>query len=148
MGADQLADLHKLAFRHAPAPWSAAAFGDLLSDPSAHLIAGARGFILGRIVVPEAEILTLAVHPRSQRRGIACALVAGFERRARNAGTEAAFLEVARANTAGRALYTASSYRQVGVRPKYYLRSDGTRDDALVMRKCLARNGGHIAEMI
>ena len=49
------------------------------------------------------------------------------------------FLEVARTNAAGRALYASAGYRQAGIRRGYYTIPGGARIDALVLSKPLTR---------
>jgi hypothetical protein len=64
-----LAALHARCFR-TPPPWSAADFATFVADPLAFLLVeGDAGFLLGRAVAGEAELLTLAVAPESRRRG-------------------------------------------------------------------------------
>ena len=67
-----LAALHASAF---PAPWSAAVFADLLAQPGVLLGVEPDGFILIRVVLDEAEILTLAVVPPARRHGLGRRLV-------------------------------------------------------------------------
>ena len=70
MTPDALASLHKLCFV-TPAPWDAASFAGFLADPLAFLLVeGDAGFLLGRAVAGEAELLTLAVAPEARRRGL------------------------------------------------------------------------------
>jgi ribosomal-protein-alanine N-acetyltransferase len=79
-----MAALHRAAFPDAA--WDAAAFAGLVAMPGAVALSADDGFLLGRIVAGEAEILTLAVHPRARRRGIATGLLARFEAAASRAG--------------------------------------------------------------
>ncbi len=50
---------------------------------------------------------------------------------------EALWLEVAEDNDPARALYKGCGFQSVGRRAGYYLRGDGTRRDAVVMRRLL-----------
>jgi len=103
--AAHLAALHQSAF--APSlgtPWDEAAFANLLRQNSVQALGTQAGFILFQTVAEEAEILTLAVHPKARRSGLA------------------------------RALYAACGFTQTGLRPAYYKRPDGTRVDALVLQ--------------
>lgn len=131
-----LADLHARCFT-TPRPWSAAEFQTLLDSPGSFLETAPTGFALGRVAGPECELLTLAVAPEARRSGIGAHLLARFETRARDAGAVEALLEVAADNTAARALYLAAGYGEAGQRPGYYRRDDGTRIDALILRKPL-----------
>ena len=95
------------------------------------------GFALGRVAGPEAELLTLAVHPRARRRGLGRALVAAFEAEAAARGAAEVLLEVAATNHAARALYARLGYVAVGRRPGYYRRAGAPPVDALVLRRGL-----------
>jgi len=86
-------------------------------------------------VADEAELLTLAVAPELWRGGIGAGLLAACEAGARAEGAARVFLEVAAGNIAARSLYDRAGFRQCGLRPGYYQRLDGSRDDAVVMEK-------------
>ena len=47
------------------------------------------------------------------------------------------FIEVAVSNHAALALYVSDGFEKAGVRKNYYERCDGSREDALIMRKGL-----------
>lgn len=127
--AETLARLHAACFSR-PRPYAAAEFAALLSGPGAVLLTGAHGFLLGRCIAGEAELLTLAVDPAARRRGEGAALVARFLDAARAEGCATAFLEVAGDNPAALALYRRAGWVQAGQRRDYY--APGI--DAIVMR--------------
>lgn len=141
-----LAALHHEAF--APADrWSGDAFALLLGLPGhVALLALAdgqpRGFVLGRVVAGEAEVLTLAVPPALRRAGTGRALMRGLMHEAARRGAGVLFLEVGEGNVAARALYGSLGAAQAGRRRRYY--PDGS--DALVLRlplsPCGAATGG------
>ncbi|SFR41004.1 GNAT family N-acetyltransferase [Litoreibacter janthinus] len=133
MTADDLAKLHAKCFE-TPRPWSAAEFSSF--EDSAFLLTSPNGFLLGRVVADEAELLTLAVDPVARRQGAARGLVDQFKGRAYAEGATVAFLEVAADNTAALALYHNCGFEDAGRRRGYYRRPDGSGLDALVMR-CL-----------
>lgn len=138
MTPDALAALHARCFR-SPPPWSAADFGDLLADPLAFLLEeGDAGFLLGRAVAGEAELLTLAVAPEARRRGLARRLIARFLYQAQLRGADRAFLEVAADNAPALALYESAGFARAGVRRGYCQAPDGSRTDALVLARELA----------
>lgn len=138
MTPEALALLHARCFR-SPPPWSAADFAGLLADPLAFLLVeGDAGFLIGRAVAGEAELLTLAVAPEARRRGLARSLVARFLYQARVRGADRAFLEVAADNAAAIALYESTGFTLFGRRRGYYHAPDGTRTDALVLARDLA----------
>ncbi|MDP2064128.1 MAG: GNAT family N-acetyltransferase [Phaeovulum sp.] len=131
-----MAALHAAAFS-TPRPWSAAEIAGLCATAGVFVLGDSRGFVLGRALAGEAELLTLAVAPAERRRGLGRALLAGFEAAARLAGAEAAFLEVAAANAPARALYAAAGWRETGRRRGYYRNPDGSPEDALVLTRAL-----------
>jgi ribosomal-protein-alanine N-acetyltransferase len=91
------------------------------------------GFLLGRFIAGEAEVLTLAVRPSFRRKGVGRALI-----RAVLDAADAAFLEVAEDNPAAIALYESLGFEPVGRRAGYYSRRSGAAD-AIVMRRALNR---------
>lgn len=133
--ASRLASLHAQAFA---APWSEAEFADLLDQPGVFVVEEADGFILIRVVLDEAEILTLAVRPSARRAGLGGRLVGQGAVAAAQAGGVRLFLEVAEDNVAARALYERAGFGQIGRRKAYYAAPDGGRTDALVLALDLA----------
>ena len=128
--AKALAELHAEAF---DAPWSAAAFADLLTQDGVVLGGEEGGFILIRAVADEAEILTLAVRPEARRRGLGARLVRAATGRAAELGATRLFLEVAEDNVAAQALYASLGFAAAGRRPRYYPRAEGSAVDALIL---------------
>ncbi len=119
MSPEALARLHAACFTR-PRPWSADEFAGLMAGTGAFLLTDAHGFLLGRVIADEAELLTLAVDPAHRRRGIAARLLARFKDRAATLGAVTAFLEVAADNRAARALYVGAGWTQAGSRRGYY----------------------------
>ena len=132
----ELAELAGRAYRHTT-PWSEADFAGMLELPGVVLTVRDAAFVLGRVVVDEAEILAVASDPATRRRGAARAALAAFEQGARARGAVRVFLEVAAANAPARAFYAACGYSGTGRRRGYYHLADGTRDDALLMSRAL-----------
>lgn len=121
-GADpaRLAALHAQCFTH-PRPWSGAEFSDLLATRGVFVLDRPdQGFLLGRVILDEAELLTLAVAPDARRQGFGAALTQEFADRARSLGAVTAFLEVASDNVAAQALYARKGWVQAGRRRGYY----------------------------
>lgn len=132
-----MARLHAACFT-TPRPWSEAEFASLLALPDCFALNDSTGFVLGRAIAGEAELLTLAVDPQSRRHGIGRALLARFATEAAARGATTAFLEVAAANVGARALYAGAGWHQTGLRRRYYRAPDGSADDAVVMSRPLA----------
>ncbi|WP_241665510.1 GNAT family N-acetyltransferase [Teichococcus oryzae] len=133
--AEALAILHAASFPAAER-WGADAIRLMLEMPGAFGLLSARlGFILCRVVVDEAEVLTLAVRPEARRMGLGAALLGGALGLAAARGGARMFLEVSAKNAAAQALYAAAGFSVVGRRRRYY--ADGS--DALVLsRDCKA----------
>ena len=120
-----------------PRPWSVAEFAEILKSSRCILSVHSAGFALGRVVLDEAELLTLAVDPGQQRRGFGLICLNNFHLRALDRGASSAALEVAATNAPARALYQAAGYQEVGMRKAYYRMPAGPRIDAIVMKKDL-----------
>ena len=133
----ELAALHRRSFR-TPPPWSEADFATFTADPLAFLLVeGDAGFLLGRALAGEAELLTLAVAPESRRLGLGARLVARFLYQARLRGATRAFLEVSAENPAAIALYESAGFTEAGRRRGYYATPEGRRIDAIVLARDL-----------
>ena len=133
-----LAATHAAAF--APERgWSAEEMAALLSDRGAVVAGEPDAFVLGRVTLDEAEILTVATRPALRRQGHAARALAAFERAAWQAGAVVIFLEVAADNAPAQALYAAAGYVPAGRRKGYYARATGPRVDALILRKSMTQ---------
>ena len=124
---NKLANLHAKCFPNRP--WSADDFRDL-KQSGCEIIMSENGFIVYRIAVDEAEIITIGVNPEMRRQGIASAMIGIIEKTLLNQGIKKIFLEVAATNTPAQKLYENCGFKTVGLRPKYY---DGV--DAILMSK-------------
>lgn len=124
---NELANLHKKCFPSKP--WSADDFRDL-KQSGCEIIMSENGFIVYRVVVDEAEIITIGVNPEMRRNGIASAMIGIIEKTIKSQGVNKIFLEVASNNTPAQKLYENCGFKTVGLRPKYY---DGV--DAILMSK-------------
>jgi ribosomal-protein-alanine N-acetyltransferase len=122
-------------------PWPASAFRyELVENTNSQLwvaeLAGDEGEpqVIGAVVtwliLDEAHIATLAVHPDQRNRGIGSLLVATTLREAIHAGARMATLEVRVGNVEARRLYHHFKFEIVGRRPSYY---QDTHEDALLM---------------
>ena len=112
--------------------------GVAIGDPVEHLgrnhIAPHDGWI-GRVIGPEAELLTLATDPAARRQGLARTLMARFEAEARARGAQTLFLEVAENNVPALALYSGCGYARAGRRPAYYRMENAQPVAALLLCK-------------
>ena len=92
------------------------------------------GYILFRIIVGEADILSLGVHPMFRRQGVGRALVTAVLEGAKFAGTSSVTLEVHEENFPATSLYSGLGFSVVGRRPNYYKVEKGENSAALLMR--------------
>jgi ribosomal-protein-alanine N-acetyltransferase len=107
------------------AVWSEAALSETLEgDPSHFLVAEQgkeiAGFIVGRQVAHEAEILNLAVRPECRQRGIGQRLVHTLLEMFAGAGAARVFLEVRESNRGAIAFYGRLGFREMARREHYY----------------------------
>ncbi len=129
-----IAALEKLCFSD---PWSEAAVASELENPlSLWLVFEQEGEVLGYIgsqsVLPDADVMNLAVAPQGRRRKIATALLTALCTQLGEKGAEQLFLEVRASNEPAIALYEGFGFQQVGRRPRYYV---NPQEDALILRK-------------
>lgn len=134
--SEALAETHRAAFP-AHEAWSAAAFDQLLATGAAVLVGNPDAFLVGRITLDEAEILTLATNPAIRRKGHGRAVLTGFLGLAAASGAATVFLEVSEMNVAARALYLGAGFARAGSRRAYYRSPDGRHADALILRRDL-----------
>jgi ribosomal-protein-alanine N-acetyltransferase len=134
--AGALAQVHALGFEPS---WSAADIEALFAGPGVFgllVVEGQRpvGMILCRVVMEDAEVLTVAVDPAARGRGVGRALVQASVAAAEAAGATAMFLEVAVDNVQAAALYARAGFRRAGLRSGYYDRGAAGQVDAVAMR--------------
>lgn len=137
MTPEVMARLHARAFRGQGRAWSADEFTTLLESSHVFAVAGAECFALARVIVDEAELLTIATDPARRRAGLARATLLSLEGAAHARGAAQIFLEVAADNVAAQGLYRSAGYEPSARRSGYYHRPDGTVVDALILRKPL-----------
>ena len=136
MNPAELSRIHAAAFTQTR-PWSEAEFADFLESPLCFLVTNGESFALGRVLGPEAELLTLAVAPLTQGKGLGRACLAQYEAIARTKGADESILEVAAPNSVAINLYLTTGYEKIAERKNYYQTMDGARQDAHILRKNL-----------
>ena len=139
---EQMAATHAAAFTQSR-PWRADEFRDLLAMSGCFATGDADCFALVRVIADEAELLTIATHPGTQRRGLARALMEAWQEQAVARGATQAFLEVAADNAPALALYATAGFSRNGLRRGYYSRPDGTASDAILMARPLSDREPH-----
>ncbi len=118
-------------------PWPDTAFQyELFENPMALLYVAESppntviGFILLWMIIDEAHIASLAVHPQARGHNLAGELLSVGLQEAIARGMTSATLEVRRSNLAAQHLYTRFNFQTVGERVRYYLDNG---EDALIM---------------
>ena len=116
-------------------PWTEAMLRLQLA-PDSHVFltaetpAGVVGYVGMLYVLDEGYISNIAVRPDHRRQGVAAALLAALEARARALRLSFVTLEVRESNAPALALYEKCGYRTVGRRRNYY---EKPTEDAVLM---------------
>lgn len=130
---DQVMEIEVRSFS---SPWTRSAYlYELTNNDFAHYISVRRGDqILGYagmwVILDDAHITTLAVHPDYRGRGLGRMIMLEMMRRSIPLGATRMTLEVRNSNLAGRRLYTSLGFVEKGLRKKYYA---DTNEDAIIM---------------
>jgi [ribosomal protein S18]-alanine N-acetyltransferase len=137
--AAAIAALHGKSFHRG---WSDGEIESLLLDRNvighrAMVGRGLVGFILSRMAIDEAEILSVAIAPARRGRGLSRRLLELHLRRLAGIGVQRVFLEVDDSNIPARKLYARAGFRNVGRREAYYPDHQGRSAAALVLRRDL-----------
>lgn len=130
---DAVLTIERAAFSH---PWSRRIFEDSLKAYECWLMfEGDRqvGHGVINVIVEEAHLLNITVHPQHQGRGLGLRLLTHLMQRARERQALECFLEVRASNRAAYRLYEHYGFNEIGRRRDYYPAAAGGREDALVM---------------
>ncbi|NMM44957.1 ribosomal protein S18-alanine N-acetyltransferase [Rhodospirillaceae bacterium KN72] len=139
IGVEAFALIAALYARSFDDPWPEPSVRELMSTPGTWGLIAERGgqpvgFLLGRVIVDEGEILSVGVDPTARRAGVGRALVSACMQVAQSQEAATLFLEVGEDNPAAQELYRALGFKTVGMRREYYRRADGTLVDASIMK--------------
>ncbi|QEE11560.1 ribosomal protein S18-alanine N-acetyltransferase [Bartonella krasnovii] len=96
------------------------------------------GFCLCRLILDEAEIITIAVHPHYRQQGIATLLIDHTIRYLHDKRAIKLFLEVESTNLSALTLYQRFEFQKISERLAYYSSKNG-RGDAIIMQKLLSK---------
>jgi len=137
--AELFAAIHADCFSEA---WDEKAFKDLLNMPGAFSLIASKnenpvGFILCRSGGGECEVLTIGVLKKNQRHGVATSLLNAAIEEAQKNNAVSLLLEVAKDNTAAQELYRQNDFTEVGLRKGYYKKNNGSRVDALILKRAI-----------
>lgn len=135
-----VAAIARLELRAFSDAWTEAQLTDALKAPGAIGLVAEEdddilvGHLIGRSVVDEGEILTVAVDPDRRRRGIGQQLLLAAMAQLHARGVGRLWLEVRASNSGAQALYTSHGFIPAGRRRGYYR---DPVEDALVLRRDL-----------
>lgn len=130
---DEVLEIERLCF---PTPWSREAFRiEIEQNRCAHyFVAVCQDKIVGYggmwVIIDEAHITNVAVHPSYRGRGIGEAIMRSLIEAAISLGAVRMTLEVRVSNKIAQNLYEKLGFRAVGIRKRYYSNND---EDALIM---------------
>ena len=130
----QVADLEKLCFSD---PWSERSIASELDNKLALWLVAVDGehvvgYVGSQTVLPETDMMNVAVSPERRREGIAEALVDALVSDLKNIGSTSLTLEVRASNMPAIGLYEKMGFLEAGRRKNYYR---NPREDALILRK-------------
>ena len=138
--ASDIAALEKICFS---CPYNKEAVANMLSssinpafilrDSNGSLL----GYLLGQMIVPEGDLLRIAVHPNARRRGVGRLIIEAFLGYLRENNCSVCFLDVREHNAPAQALYTSYGFSPFDRRKSYY---HLPTEDAIVMRLSLDEN--------
>ncbi len=129
----QVAEIDRLSFS---LPWPERSFRfEVTENPAsrgwvAEMAGRLAAMLVLWLIVDEAHIATIAVHPDFRRRGLGERILLHALAAARDEGGRRAFLEVRAGNVAAQAMYKKYGFVVDGTRPKYYRDNN---EDALLM---------------
>lgn len=129
---DDILDISSLSFSIS---WSKDSYTQELTNPIAkYLVAKIDskvvGFVGTWIVLDEAHITNIAIHPNYRKQGIGSKLLSEFLEYCKNQGCASFTLEVRSGNKAAKALYEKHNFKQEGIRKGYY---EDNKEDAIIM---------------
>jgi ribosomal-protein-alanine N-acetyltransferase len=131
----EVAQIENLCFSD---PWSVESLELMLGDQATGLVAIEDGKLLGYVgmicVLDEGQIINVATHPDSRRRGVGRALMSAIEQLAKDRGIVFLSLEVRESNIAARSLYSSLGWVECGIRKNFYSKPT---ENACVMTKSI-----------
>lgn len=129
---DEVYEIEKISFSM---PWTKQMWMDemIKSQIANHLVARLDGKILGYagfwLIIDEAEIVNIAVHPEYRRKGIGNLLLKELLNLAKTKEAKLVTLEVRETNESAKKLYSKSGFQLIAIRKKFY---KDTNEDAFV----------------
>jgi [ribosomal protein S18]-alanine N-acetyltransferase len=149
---DQVQEIDRLSFS---IPWPPTSYrfelrenpGSILWVAEATNLSGEKtviGMIVVWMILDEAHVATIAVHPDHRGRGIGRGLLALALKEAIEKGAVESTLEVRANNLVAQSLYWDFGYKETGLRPRYY--KDNQEDAVLMTLSNLGESYSHWLE--
>ena len=130
-----VAEIEQISFSD---PWSVESLELMLGEQAMGLVALEDGRLLGYVgmmcVLDEGQIINVATHPDSRRRGAGRALMIAIEQSAKERGIVFLSLEVRESNAAARSLYSSLGWVECGIRKNFYSKPT---ENACIMTKSI-----------
>lgn len=139
MQVDDLPEVLAIENQVYPHPWTRGNFLDsLYTGYECWTLRSATGELVGyfllMMAVDEAHLLNISVRGDLHGRGIGRMQLDQVVQIAREKGMSSVLLEVRPSNPRAQAIYERYGFKEIGRRKGYYPASNGTREDAIVMR--------------
>ena len=136
--ADYLAKIHEESFSNSRKAFSSSFILSLVQNSEVVLVnCEHKGFCLLRLSGKEAEIITIAIRPQFQGKGIGYSILSEAIQIITETECEKIFLEVDFTNSIAIRLYSKLGFQKCGLRKQYYKNLNGKATDALIMKKDL-----------
>ena len=130
-----VAEIEQISFSD---PWSVESLELMLGEQAMGLVAIEDERVLGYVgmmcVLDEGQIINVATHPDSRRRGVGRALMIAIEQSAKERGIVFLSLEVRESNAAARSLYSSLGWVECGIRKNFYSKPT---ENACIMTKSI-----------
>lgn len=143
MLAEDAPEIHAIETDIFPSPWSEVGFITsvangyncwVMCEEENKKIAG---YFILMTSIDEAHLLTIGLKSDLHGLGYGRKLLDRVLQTAREHGMVSILLEVRPSNTGPHNMYVKYGFQEIGIRKNYYRNLDGTREDAIVMRKML-----------
>lgn len=138
LDVDEIFAIEQRAYAH---PWTRGNFTDSLECGYSCWVLELDQAIIGYSILMsgagEGHVLNCCISPDYQGRGFGRLLMQRLMADAPDFGVDCIFLEVRPSNASGIALYEKLGFETVGLRRNYYP-AGTSREDALIMRRCLS----------
>ncbi|WP_392553359.1 ribosomal protein S18-alanine N-acetyltransferase [Orbus wheelerorum] len=119
-----------------PIPWSKATFtsnqGDRYLNKKISQNNQLVGFLICQVVIDEATLFNIAIHPDFQKQGLGSTLLTQLINELEQQNIHTLWLEVRASNQAAIALYQQMGFNEITIRKNYYPTAQGN-EDAIIM---------------